>query len=61
MKLDVIAACSKHLAQREFHLDSSGRTLAIETLWHDICGKGRFDLKEQYINGESAFFAYTRR
>jgi hypothetical protein len=60
MKLDVIVACSKHLAQREFHLDSSGRALAIETLWHDVCGKGRFDLEETYINGESAFFAYTQ-
>lgn len=59
MKLDVIEACSEPLAQREFHLDSSGRALAIETLWHDICGKGRFDLEERYINGESAFFAYT--
>jgi hypothetical protein len=60
MKLDVIEACSEHLAQREFHLDSSGRALAIETLWHDICGKGRFELEEKYINGESAFFAYTQ-
>ena len=60
MKLDVIEACSEPLAQREFHLDSSGRALAIETLWHDICGKGRFDLEERYINGDSAFFAYTQ-
>jgi hypothetical protein len=60
MKLDVIETCSKPLAQREFHLDSSGRALAIETLWHNICGKGGFDLKEKYINGESAFFAYTQ-
>ena len=60
MKLDVIAACSKPLEQREFHLHSSGRALAIETLWHEICGRGRFDLEENYINGESAFFAYTQ-
>jgi hypothetical protein len=63
MKVDVIKACSKALAQREFHLDSSGRALAIETLWHDICGKGRFNLEERYINGEngeSAIFAYTQ-
>jgi hypothetical protein len=60
MKLDVIEACSGTLARREFHLDSSGRALAIETLWHDICGKGRFNLDEKYINGESAFFAYTQ-
>ena len=60
VKLDVIEACSKPMAQREFHLDSSGRALAIEKLWHDICGKGRFDLEESYINGDSAFFAYTQ-
>lgn len=60
MKLDVIEACSEPLLQREFHLNSSGRAPAIETLWHDICGKGRFDLEERYVNGESAFFAYTQ-
>jgi hypothetical protein len=60
MKLDLIEACSKPMAQREFHLDSSGRALAIENFWYDICGKGHFDLEESYINGESAFFAYTQ-
>jgi hypothetical protein len=29
MKLDVIEACSKLMAQREFYLDSSSRALAI--------------------------------
>lgn len=48
------------MAQRKFHLDSSGRALAIESLWHDICGKNCFDLEERYNNGESAFFAYTQ-
>ncbi|KAI9771043.1 MAG: hypothetical protein M1839_002979 [Geoglossum umbratile] len=60
VKLDVVEACSEPLRPREFHLDSSGRALAIKTLWHDICGKGRFDLEERYINGESTFFAYTQ-
>jgi hypothetical protein len=60
VKLNVVAACSEPLVPREFHLDSSGRAPAIETLWHDICGKGRFDLEERYINSESAFFAYTQ-
>jgi hypothetical protein len=59
-RLDVIDACSKPLTQREFHLDSSGRAIAIETLWRDIGGKNCFDLEERYINGESAFFAYTQ-
>jgi hypothetical protein len=60
MRIDVIEACSQPLAEREFHLDSSGRALTIETLWHDICGKDGFDLKESYISGESALFAYTQ-
>jgi hypothetical protein len=60
VKLDAIEACSNPLEQREFHLPSSRRALAIETLWRDICGKGHFDLEEKYINGESAFFAYTQ-
>jgi hypothetical protein len=59
-RLDVIEVCSKPLMQREFHLDSSGRALAIETPRHDIGGKNCFDLEERYINGESAFFAYTQ-
>jgi hypothetical protein len=58
VKFDVIKACSKPLAEREFHLGSSSR--AIESLWRDICGKGRFDLEEDYPNGESGFFAYIQ-
>lgn len=63
IKVDVIEACSKPLKAKEFHLNShsSGRTeLTIESLWHNICGKQRFDLSETYLNGDLAFFAYMQ-
>jgi hypothetical protein len=58
--IDVIQACSVHFIEREFHLDPTRKTLAIKTLWRDICGKSRFDLEEKYVNGEGAFFAYAQ-
>lgn len=62
VKVGVIEACSKSLEAQEFHAkSSSGKTeRAIETLWHQVCGKGRFDLSETYCNGESAFFAFMQ-
>jgi hypothetical protein len=46
--------------KQEFHLNSSSRTPAINTLWHNISDKGTFDLEGKYVNGESAFFAYMQ-
>jgi hypothetical protein len=60
IELDVVEALSEPLAEQEFPLKSSGRTLAVETLWHEVCGKGPFNLEEKYVSGESAFFAYTQ-
>jgi hypothetical protein len=63
VEVDVIEACSKPLEAKEFHLNSrsSSRTeLTIESLWHNICGKQRFDLSETYLNHDPAFFAYMQ-
>lgn len=63
VKIDVVEACSKPLAAKEFHLHSTssvGQQLAIESLWREICLKDRFNLDDTYVNGESAFFAYMQ-
>lgn len=60
IKLDIIQTCSKSLSPLGFHLHSPGRSLVFRDLWHTICGKDRFDLEDRYVNGESAFFAYTQ-
>jgi hypothetical protein len=64
IRVDVVEACSKPLAAKEFHFKSSssvaGQQLAIESLWREICLKDRFSLDETYLNGETAFFAYMQ-
>jgi hypothetical protein len=63
VKVDVVEACSKPLAAKEFHLKSSssaGQQLAIKSLWCEICLKEGFNLDDSYLNGETAFFAYMQ-
>jgi hypothetical protein len=63
VEVDAIKACSKPLKAKEFHLNShpsSQTELTIESLWHNTCGKQRFDLSENYLNGDKAFFAYMQ-
>lgn len=58
--VDQIDACSEGLRDKEFHIDTSGRNLAIERLWREVCGQNTFGLSVPYISGGSAVFAYTQ-
>ena len=58
--IDQVYACSEGLLDKEFHIDKSGRNLAIERLWNEVFGQTTFDLSVPYVNGESAVFAYTQ-
>lgn len=63
VKVDVVEACSKPLAAKSFHLESSSdakQELLINYLWREICLKDRFNLEDLYLNGESSFFAYMQ-
>lgn len=62
VKVDVVEACSEPLEEKSFHLKlpSTNPNPAIQSLWGEICLKGRFNLEDRYFNGESAFFAYMQ-
>ncbi|GAW14008.1 hypothetical protein ANO14919_034000 [Xylariales sp. No.14919] len=62
VELDTIGACSRPLLSSDFY---SKRTLdrpptTIEYLWHEICGEKSFNLDDNYLNGQTAFFAFMQ-
>jgi hypothetical protein len=62
VKIDTIEACSRQLLAMDFYREQSPdqpRTM-IEQLWQSICGKGPFNLREEYLNGQTAFVAFMQ-
>lgn len=62
LEVDTVEACSRPLVLQEFHSkrDHEGSELPIEYLWHEICQKDRFNLSDDYVDGQKAFFAFMQ-
>ncbi|KAI0158053.1 hypothetical protein GGR52DRAFT_564911 [Hypoxylon sp. FL1284] len=62
LEVDSVEVCSRPLADKEFHQiqKHNGLEETVEYLWREVCKKGRFGLDDQYVNGETAFFAFTQ-
>ena len=64
VKVDIIKTASRVLRDQEFHSrrdqKSSELLLPVEYLWRDICQKTDFNLNETYLNGQTAFFAFSQ-
>lgn len=62
LEVDTVEACSQPLVFQVFHnkRDRGGSELPIEYLWHKICQKDRFNLSDDYLDGQKAFFAFMQ-
>ncbi|KAI0882855.1 HET-domain-containing protein [Annulohypoxylon maeteangense] len=62
LEVDEIEACSRVLVNKEvYRIKGNGdQDTVVEYLWREICGKGRFDLDDPYLNGDEAFFAFMQ-
>ncbi|KAJ8126273.1 hypothetical protein O1611_g7364 [Lasiodiplodia mahajangana] len=62
VKIDIVEACSQPLSSHDFYGKKTPdqEPTIIEQLWHNICGKGCFNLNDKYLNGETAFFAFMQ-
>ena len=62
VEIDAIEVCSQPLLSKDFYGKKTSTRLSttIERLWHDICRKGCFNLDDQYLNGQTAFFAFMQ-
>ncbi|KAI0424366.1 heterokaryon incompatibility protein-domain-containing protein [Xylaria sp. FL1042] len=62
VEIDTITACSKPLLSSDFYgTKSPGQPPTIvEWLWREICGKKRFNLSDEYLDGRPAFFAFMQ-
>jgi hypothetical protein len=62
-EFDTVAACSAPLLAQDFYGQKTPENqmdLKIERLWREICGKERFNLADQYLDGQTAFFAFMQ-
>ncbi|RYP20409.1 hypothetical protein DL765_002785 [Monosporascus sp. GIB2] len=62
LEVDTVEARSRTLVHKEFHRPRKheGGETTIEYLWHEICQKDRFNLHDEYLNGQKAFFAFMQ-
>ncbi|XDG10332.1 hypothetical protein ABKA04_009947 [Annulohypoxylon sp. FPYF3050] len=60
IKIDTVEKHSRSLEDKEFYRIKENQDTTIEYLWHEICGKQRFELDDIYLNGEEAFFAFMQ-
>ena len=63
IEIDTISACSDQLEDKTFHLGKDLKNIIATTqkLWHDVCGNpGPINLRDRYVNGDSAALAYTQ-
>lgn len=62
VELDTIEACSLPLRDTNFYgRQAYGEPpMAIELLWREICGKEDFSLRDSYLDGQTAFFAFMQ-
>ncbi|KAF5679457.1 heterokaryon incompatibility protein het-6 [Fusarium heterosporum] len=62
MEIDIVESVSRPLVSSDFY---NGKVLdqlftPIQSLWRTICKKTIFNLKDTYLNGETAFFAFMQ-
>ncbi|KAF4995417.1 hypothetical protein FGRMN_5201 [Fusarium graminum] len=62
MDIDTIESVSRSLVSNDFYSKRVTGSLCtpIQNLWHTICKKTTFNLKDTYLNGETAFFAFMQ-
>ncbi len=61
MKIDTIEKCSRPLLLADFYDKTPDLpSTMIERLWHEICRKECFNLKDRYLNGQETFFAFMQ-
>ncbi|KAF4896296.1 Heterokaryon incompatibility protein 6, OR allele [Colletotrichum fructicola] len=54
--VDVVAACSGPFRPREFHVNGLDWSMAIHTVWRDVCGQSSgFDLSQKYLPTRKRF------
>ena len=59
MKIDNIEDCSRPLLPTDIYNTTPDQSSKmIERLWHEICRHNSFNLKDRYLNGQEAFFAF---
>ncbi len=62
VEIDTVEACSQTLLDEDFYgkKPPDQSSTIIETLWHEVCRKERFNLEDWYIDGDTAFFAFMQ-
>lgn len=62
LRIDAIEECSQPWLSDNLYKKKTSQDpiTVIEYLWHTVCKKGRFDLEEKYLNGQSSFFAFMQ-
>lgn len=62
VRIDTVEQCSRPLRSKDFYdkKTSHQQRTMIESLWQEICRSKRFSLKDKYLNGEEAFFAFMQ-
>jgi hypothetical protein len=62
LEIDTLEACSRLLVDQDFHgkRDKGSSRLPVEYLWCEICQKDDFNLRDNYLDGQKAFFAFMQ-
>ncbi|KAK2761021.1 het domain-containing protein [Colletotrichum kahawae] len=54
--VDIVAACSEPFRPREFHVNGSEWSVAIQEVWRDVCGQSSgFNLSKEYLPNRQLF------